>query len=804
MKKFLLFIFLSLIVGSPVIAQSGGNFQGITLSGRIIEAQTSVPLEYTNVVLFNSADSSQVNGTVADTEGRFKLEGVKRGSYYLKISFIGFEDKLTDKFEVNRGPIIDLGDFRVTAKAYNVNDVVIEGQRAPISYQIDKKVINVSQQLTSISGTAVDVLENVPSVTVDIEGNVSLRGSGNFTVLVDGRPSAVQGSEALQQIPSSSIENIEIMTNPSAKFNPEGTAGIINIVMKKSEYSGISGIFDLNGGFNDKYGAEMLFDYKQNSFQSNFGLNFDNRTYDMTNTNESWSNTSSGTNYLESDGNSTSGRKSYGFRGSVSFNLSQNDLAAFGGRFNNRNRNMNSNLGYSEWTSLSSDKNYYDNRSRRKRGGDSYSVFTTYTRKFGVPGHELTAEINYDYSFSDEETMNELLQNDLITSGQKSTEKGPETEIRTKLDYTLPLGGDDKFEAGYQGELEISEEETGAYNYDLISSSYIKDMLYSNSVNYDKNIYALYSLYSGTMDKLGYQFGFRSEYTYRNIELLKSGQQFNIDRWDYFPSAHFSYKVFEKHQFMTSYTRRINRPRGWELEPFQTWMDAYNVRIGNPSLLPEYIDSYELGYQSYFGKNLFSIETYYRITENKIERVRSVFDATTTLHSVENIGKDFSLGTELFFNFDPLTDWNVNLMGDFYDYRIEGKLNGNSYERSSFNWGVRFNNSIKLFASTQIQFNLNYNSPSVSSQGRVEGSVNSNLAIKQEFFNRLLSATLQIRDVFGTSKREQTYRSEDFYNYSLMSRESRVVMLNLRFNINNYKSEKRNGSDDGMESGGDF
>lgn len=242
---------------------------------------------------------------------------------------------------------------------------------------------------------------------------------------------------------------------------------------------------------------------------------------------------------------------------------------------------------------------------------------------------------------------------------------------------------------------------------------------------------------------------------------------------------------------MASYSRRIERPRGWELEPFETWMDAYNVRVGNPSLAPEYIDSYEIGYQTNFGKNLISSEIYYRITHNKIEHVRSVYDDNITLHSVENIGTDYALGGELLFNLDMLKVWTVNLMGNFYNYRVEGELYEESFSRESFNWRARMSNAIKLGASTQFQLDGMYNSPTVSSQGRREGFFITNAALKREFLNRQLSATIQVRDIFSTAKYEYTTVGPDFRTSRYATREAPMVMLNIRFNFNNYKPERR-------------
>jgi len=302
----------------------------------------------------------------------------------------------------------------------------------------------------------------------------------------------------------------------------------------------------------------------------------------------------------------------------------------------------------------------------------------------------------------------------------------------------------------------------------------------------------MYSLYASEIGTFGYQVGARGEYTFRLIELTNTGESFSIDRWDFFPTTHFSYQFAQGKQMMASYTRRIERPRGWYLEPFETWSDAYNVRVGNPSLKPEYIDSYELGYQTYFGKNILSIESYYRITNNKIERVRSVYSPNVTLHTTDNVGKDYTFGGELMVNVDLLDWWNINLMGNIYNYQVKGVLNNNSFSRESNSWGIRFNNTIKISSSTRFQLNAMYNSPRVSSQGEREGFFAANVSVRQEFFNRQLSATLQVRDVFSTAKHNSISEGVNFYYESYRKREAPMVMLNISFKFNDYEQERRN------------
>ena len=798
---YLLFFTAISISAQPAGRQMTGN----KITGTVVESSTNKPLEFANVVLFTVNDSAQVTGTVTNKAGFFELQRVRPGNYYIKISFIGFDEITLNEINITRGNSLDLGTMKLELTSYGTNDVIVKGERAAISYEIDRKVINVSEQYTASSGSATDVLENVPSVTVDIEGNVSLRGSSNFTVLIDGRPTILDANDVLQQTPASSIENIEIITNPSAKYNPEGTAGIINIILKKNQNLGMSSVLELNGGLNDKYGAQGIFDLKNNDIEIMLGVDFSDRIFEMDNTQNSITTFQGNTTTINSNGAYNRGRNSYGFRGSFTWFANDLNTVTVGGRYGYSSSINNSNSATSETNSLGSILNY-SNITNRVREGDNFDVFTDYKLEISK-GHELTAEAYYSKRNGDEETITELIDvNQNITTGQITTENGPGERARLKADYLLPLNENNRIEAGYQSEFNTSTDLIGFFEYNTVTNQYDYKSQFSNDTKYKRNIHSLYSMYRGQFGALGYQAGLRAELTDRLIELLNNTDEFSINRWDYFPTIHLSYKFENDNQIMGSYARRIDRPRGWYLEPFQTWTDANNIRIGNPSLKPEYIDSYDLGFQTLIGKTVFSIEGYYRVNHNKIERLRTVYSDNVTLNTIENVGTDYSLGTETMINFDILPGWNVNLLGNLYNYKIEGEIENRDFSRESFTWNSRLNNIIKIAENTSLQVNGMYNSPSVSSQGRSEGFFMLNLAVRQTFFEKALTATLQIRDVLGSANWESTSEANNYYSYRKVSRESPIVMLNLKYNFNNFKQERegRDGEGGGMGVEDDF
>ena len=796
-QNFLTVAVLMLALAGTGYAQErlSGRMPPGTVVGRVVDAELGTPLEYANVVLYEKDSKNQVTGAMTDSAGVFRLFGVKPGQYTLEVSFMGYYPREIDTIEVSDDPgLVRAGVIQLERAVLMMDGVEVTSDKPAVEYKIDKKVINVSKDFTAISGTAVDVLQNAPSVTVDIEGNVSLRGSTNFTLLIDGRPTVLEPNDALLQIPASNIEQIELITNPSAKYDPSGIAGIINIIMKKQKAQGTNGIANLNIGLDDKYGADFLVNHRTEKLNMFVGANYNDRTFPGTIALDNQTTRGDTTAFIASSGDSRWQRKFYGLRAGLDWYLSASDVWSLGLRYGGRNMDMSSERDYDEWTSPGDTHNLYLSETSIKRGGDFYSLSMDHVHEFGRQEHKLTGHAMLSRRMGDEESNTELFDMDsTVTSGQRAIERGPANRMRFNIDYVVPIWELNRFEAGYQVNLRRSTDTSEMYEYDSITGEYEFRPEFSNVVEYENNIHSMYALYKGEWGELGYQAGLRGEYQYRFIELLGESEDFTIDQWDFFPSGHVSYGFPEEHEIMASYTRRIDRPRGWQLEPFETWLDAYNVRSGNPALKPEYIDSYEMGYQKQFGRNLFSLEGYYRVTHNKIERVRSVYDVNVILHSVENVGTDYSYGAEAMLEWDLFKWLNLNLTGDVYKYRVEGEVYGEEVSRESFNWNTRLNTTFKLCKSTRIQLNGIYHSPSVSSQGRREGFYMTNGAIRQDLWNRKLALTLQVRDILGTARHEFTSEGSDFYSYTEFTRKSPVVILALSFNFNRYRPDRRRG-----------
>jgi outer membrane receptor protein involved in Fe transport len=686
-----------------------------------------------------------------------------------------------------------LGDIPIHAATIALGEVEVAADRAPVEYQIDKKVVNVDQQLTAASGTAVDALQNVPSVTVELDGTVRLRGSGSFTVLIDGRPTVLDPSDALQQIPVGAIENIEIITNPSARYDPEGIAGIINVIMKKERRSGSGGMINVNAGLKDKYGADAMVTFTRPSWSAFFGADYSNRRTTSEQREQRSFLRSGDILYNASEGDGYRLRRSWGLRGGLNLPLGQRDNIGLNLRVGDRSHESAAELGYEEWIGNREDAIAQMIKTNSRRGGQFFSSDLDYRHSFsGNNGHTLSAQLSWMQRDAEEVSSDELLDpRGVVGSGRRTTEDGPMTRLQAKLDYILPLGDAGRFESGYQMNRHDWEDITSLADYDALQGEYRILPEFNRSTTYSGRIHALYAMYGGEYGSWGYQAGLRGERMDRTVEQIDGAGRHHVGLFDLFPSFHSTYTISPLQQLMASYTRRTVRPRGWYLEPFETWTDAFNVRRGNPALTPEYIDAYEAGYQTHLGASLLSFEAYHRVTHDKMEFVRSVYRDNITLRTVQNIGREFSTGAEIMLNIPAFSLWDVYLLGNLYNNRIEGELDGIGFARERFTWNMRFNNTFTLASGTLLQANLSYNSPSVSSQGRTEGYLVTNIALRQEFFGGRLHAILDISDVLRSAARESSAEGPDFTAYSYALQEAPIVMLTLRYNLSESGQERR-------------
>ncbi len=811
MKKLGFFIFLIAcffvfdtpsLSGQPQNPEREGAPLSGNITGKILEAGSKVPLEFATIAVYKEIDSSLVTGGIADNRGNFNVSPVPPGKYYIEIRFMGYENYHKDGLEITRNNSnVDLGVLHLSPVAENISEVTVTTQSKAIAYEIDKKVLDPSFFPTSASGTAIDVLANSPSVTVDIEGNVSLRGSSSFTVLIDGRPTPFSAADALEQIPASMIRNIEIITNPSAKFDPDGNAGIVNINTKRSRLEGVSGIANSSADSRGSLSGDILLNYRTGRFNFYVSANTSDRMGSGTSEAATMTMDSIISN-TRSFGEGGRGGKSYSLKSGFDYYINNYNTLTFNVDVNSRSRYYKSSVFFEESNSTGFFlESFTDNNNTRS--GKEMALSLDYKKTFKQEGRELTGFIYFEKEKDNEYSWYYQYDgDDILINGLRSWEVGSGgTDFRAKIDYIHPFSGKKKLETGMQTRISREPEWNDVHWFSSLPNDYkpSPSSPYYSDTDFSRDIHSLYGIFSNSNTLWGYQLGMRTEYTHRTMTYSGSEEDYVVNRLDFFPTTHVSLNLPHDQQMIASYTRRIERPRGYSLEPFITYENAYSVRRGNPSILPEYIDSYELGYQKQIKDGFISAELYFRQTNNKTERVQSVYEPNVIMRSVANVGTDYSLGTELMFNYKPFRWWMLNLMGNIYNYRLEGEFSDLKISTSSNNWSSRFNNTFMPWKNTRLQVNVMYNSPTVTLQGRREGFTYTNLAIRQDFLNNKLSATFGIRDVLNTAKFEYISEGPDFSSYRKFDLDSPIFSFSLSFRINDFKPQRQqNGNGEGM------
>jgi len=764
-----------------------------TITGNIYDKSTKAPIEYSSVALFSLPDSSLITGLITNTKGEYKLTDIQTGTYYISVSFLGYKDKNSKPFTISESnKNISIEPLYISPDSHMLGEVQVTAQQHQVDYKIDKKVITVNESLTSASMSAIEVIESVPSIKVDVDGNVSMRGKSGFTVLIDGKPSVLDPSDVLRQIPATSIKSIEIITNPSAKYNPEGTGGIINIITKNNKTLGWQGLVNVKAGSFNMYGGDILLSYRQKKVNTFFGADLSNSNRPRNEYIERRTTENNITSTLITNGNDDGTRLGKSARAGFEWDIDTVNRFSLEGKIGEYKMNNSSDKLFTSYSSSVLDTVYETSSNTSGRGGNYIKLTSNYSHDFKTPKHKIVAEAYYNYRQWKEFSETRLTNTETSTStGLYSTEDGPSSKFELKADYTKPW----KFgmiEAGIQLRNGTSQDDITLKVLDSATNSFLLIDSMTNTLIYKRNIYAGYGILSGNWKRLEYKLGLRIENTQRHVDSYSTVDANEINVWDFFPSVYASYKKTSKNQFMINFSRRIDRPRSYYLEPFITWTDMLHARKGNSQIKPEYINVMEAGYIRKNKKTSISLETYYHIRHNKIERIEQLYLGGTSLTTFENVGTDYSFGVEGMYNTPILPFWELSCSGNIYNYKIVDEN-----ESSSINWGSSLHNTFKLKKNIKIQIDGMYNSASVTSQGSKDGYYSVNGAIRTDFFKNTLSASLQVRDIFSQGEHVSIVETENLYSYKRVETLSPNISLTLSYKINNYKAKRKG---EGIES----
>ncbi len=807
MTKNLLIVVLFILSHSYIMGQKNVNL--VLVSGKIIEIETNLPLEYATITFFSKVENKMKGGGITDPDGNFSIS-IPQGTYDVSVEYFSFEN--ITRLNVNFNQDTNLGTLKMNSNLQALDVVDIIAEKTTVEIKLDKKIYNVGRDLTVRGGSVSDVLDNVPSVSVDIEGNVALRGNGNVRILINGKPSGLVGlnsTDALRQLPADAIEKVEIITSPSARYDAEGTAGILNIILRRSKILGLNGAIIINSGYPNQLGASGNINY---------------RTGDINVFNNS------GYSYRKSPGSSGVETEFFNTEYDEDGILIQDSPNTFRNEYRTFERirkGFNSNTGV-EWyitptTSLttaflaskSNNSNESFNRAETldltgavisesvrydpETETDQTTQFSVnFDKQFhGNSEHRLTFDFQLENSSEDEGS---IIYNDGIAAERVRTIED-QKRVLIQSDFTLPINDKTRLEVGYNSRFSTN---TTDYSLEFAEDdSFILDTNVSNVLVYKENVNAVYTQYgSKVKNKFSFLLGLRMEATNITISQLSSNEYSNSNYIGLFPTINLGYEFSENQNLTVGYNRRISRPRSRFLNPFPSRNSATNLFQGNPNISPSYSNGVDIGYLNTLEKITLNNSLYYNhatdvftyISEDTGDEVVINGESVPVIRRGPiNLAEDDRLGFEFTLTYRPSKKWNMNANFNLYRSAIKGNYKGLSYDSENLGWFVRLNNKYTLPRNIEWQTRLSYSGPTVDAINRREGIFSSNMAFSKDLFKEKASITLNINDLFNTQRRNLESNTPTFYSDGYYRWRVRSYSLSFTYRFNQVKKRPKQG-----------
>ncbi|MBY0487417.1 MAG: TonB-dependent receptor [Flavobacteriaceae bacterium] len=789
----------------------------VKVTGKIIDQVSKQPLEYSTVSLVSTTTNKITAGGITDAKGIFSFDATP-GVYNVKIEFISFKP-----LELKGKTITDntnLGTITLQDDTTQLDEVVVRTEKTTVEIKLDKKVYNVGNDLMVKGGTVSDVLDNIPSVSVDVEGNVSLRGNDNVRILIDGKPSnAINITEALKIIPADAIDKVEVITNPSARYDAEGGGGILNIILKKGKTNGLNGTFIATTGDPANHGLSGTLNYKSENFNlfSTQGYSYRNNPGSAF-TNSRYLNTDNSTrNYVNE--NRDNKRINKGYNGNFGVEWLLDKSTSWTNTVNYR-RSVGDNTDnvFQDNFNSSNVYNYTRNRINNEIGKSENIEYTTnLTKKFKKEGHKLTI----DGSFSSNTDLNNALITDTATNSNilgldETFNNQKQSRNLLQTDYVLPIGKKSQFEAGYKGDFSVL-----TTDYQVLNDGVV-DANFTNTLEYKEKVNSLYTQFGTKYNKLSMLFGLRWEDSNIDINQLATSDFNNKKYNNFFPSAFFTYELTDKSSASISYSRRIQRPRGRQINPFSSLSSNTNIFVGNPDLNPALTDAIDFGFLKRWTKLTLSTSLYVNKTNNSFQFVRSetgqfVNGVPVVKSSPINLATEYRTGFEFTLNYNPFKWWKLNSNFNFFRVETQGDYNytnflgtvvNQNFDNTANSWSTRLTSKVNLPYKIDWQTNLTYNGPQTSAQGKSLGIFAANLAFSKDVLKDKGTVALGVNDVFNSRKRKySTFLPGVVDSYSEMQWRKRQVTLSFTYRFNKSKTDKEKQPKKGTQEdngGGDF
>ena len=793
--SFIVVLLISFLGAETSLAQNTGKLK---LKGKVVDAQSNAPLAFASVRLYKLPDSSFVTGNITDDTGAFSID-VPSGTYYALFEFIGYKATKTAPFSLSPdNPSHDLGTLKVATSSNVLDEVEVRAEKSSMEMSLDKRIFNVGKDLANAGGTAVDILTNIPSLAVDIDGNVSLRGSNNVRILVDGKPSglvSIKGGSGLQQLQGSSIERIEIITNPSARYEAEGMGGIINIILKKERKEGFNGSFDVIAGHPTNLGLAANVNYRRKNL--NFFVNYTASYRNTPGRNSQYQEFYQGDSTLITQQNSTSKLKgeNNSARAGIDYFFNDNNILTGSYLWRISKGKRFSDIRYRDFLNNVNNPTGITNRTQDETETEPNAEYAlTYKRKFTRKGHELTADVRYldnwedsDQYYNQQTYRPDGSASDIPAILQRSLNYETEKQLLFQADYTHPFAKEGKFELGARSS---SRDMTNDFSLTQRGDNDVWFPIagFTNDFLYEENINAAYGILGNKVNKFSYQAGVRAEWTSVTTTLRKTNEVNPRKYNNLFPSVHVTYEFPKQNSMQISYSRRIRRPTYNDLSPFSTFSDSRNFWSGNPDLNPEFTDVYELGHIKYFENGSISSSLYYRYTDGKIVRIRKVDDAGNSFTRPENLATENSFGYEFTTSLTPYKWWKLDGSFNFFRAITNGANFDASLKSDTYSWFTRMTSRF-TFWNTDFQIRGNYEAPQQTPQGRRKAIAVMDLAVSKDIMKNNATLTLNVSDVFNS----RIYRSiTEGPNFITESRgQGRLRQVNLTLNYRLHQAKKK-------------
>ena len=769
----------------------------------VVTDEKGKPVPYSSILLYKDLDSTQVSATASNDNGKFDLS-VDTGSYFLKVSFLSYEEKIVNGIKVIDKDV-DLAPVVLKASIKVLNEVVVTAEKKLMELKLDKKVYNVSQDVSNIGANASEILESIPSVTVDVDGNVSLRGSQGVRILIDGKPSALTGirsTDALRNLQGAMIDKIEVITNPSARFDATGETGIINIVLKKNKTTGFNGNFTSTIGYPSNFSGAYSVNYRTKrmnlfssfgtSYRKNRGKGFSTQRY-----------TGFDTSFVYNQSNNRVRKdRSFELMAGIDYFINNNTTLTGSFLIDAGKENNVSDILYEDFNSagqLTKSIKRIDDESEKERDTE---VSLSLRKKFpGKNNKEWTTD--FKWTNSGERESSDYIQ-DNINGGerliQRSANPAYEDNILLQTDYIASFGEEGNFETGFKGavrkirnEYLVEEQENGG--------AWVILPAFDNNMQFTERVFALYAMMGNKIKKFSYQLGLRGEYTDMRTGLNKTNEVNDRSYFNVFPSGSFSYELSDINTLQLSYSYRINRPDFRNLTPFSDFSDPRVFFVGNPNLDPEFTHSIEAGNLTDWGKGSFLAGIYYRHKKGVIERIR-ILDTLSGITNIIpiNLSTQNDLGLEFNFNLTAYEWWKLSSSFNFFSSHAKGQYDRELLESKTVSWTNRTTSRMTFFKQLDFQASLNYQSPRKNTQGKELSSYSIDLGLAKDVFKSKGTLTLNVRDLMNSRRRRSIVDIPGYFSNSNNMWRPRQINLTLNFRLNQQKIQ-RDDDDEGEDGG---